>query len=317
MANPASPGRFAATRGPEASGGPCEPPSSVPSRRSRRERARHRRRPAEPFPRRETTTEVFPRLVTSRPTCCRRRVTSRPRCSRRRDEPTEVLAGAAVAADGTGEFTREHRRRVSHRRYVMRRIGVSVATWRSSAVACACSWRCSATTTTAPGHRLDDAGHQRAAVAADDDPGRRRRWHRRRPTLRHAHTAAETTEATPARPDDHCGRGDRTRGERSGAPTSTTATESSPPGTVVYDLDSEASCEIGQTLRRGDAGPQVAVPAGAAQRGHRRWRADPAVDGAFGEQTEAAVRAFQEANELGVDGIVGPATGELLGIWAG
>ena len=44
------------------------------------------------------------------------------------DEPTEVLAGAAVAADGTGEFTREHRRRVSHRRYVMRRIGVSLAT---------------------------------------------------------------------------------------------------------------------------------------------------------------------------------------------
>ena len=43
-------------------------------------------------------------------------------------EPTEVLVAGAVAADGTGEFTREHRRRVSHRRYVMRRIGVAVAT---------------------------------------------------------------------------------------------------------------------------------------------------------------------------------------------
>ena len=43
------------------------------------------------------------------------------------DEPTEVLVGAAAVSDGTGEFTREHRRRVSHRRYVMRRIGVSLA----------------------------------------------------------------------------------------------------------------------------------------------------------------------------------------------
>jgi peptidoglycan hydrolase-like protein with peptidoglycan-binding domain len=96
----------------------------------------------------------------------------------------------------------------------------------------------------------------------------------------------------------------------------TTATESSPPGSVAYDLDSEASCEIAQTLRRGDTGPQVECL--QERLNEVTVGGQPfAVDGAFGEQTEAAVRAFQEANELGVDGVVGPATGELLGIWAG
>ena len=69
-------------------------------------------------------------------------------------------------------------------------------------------------------------------------------------------------------------------------------------------------------MRSGDTGPQVQclqerlneVTVGGDQY---------AVDGVFGEQTEAAVRAFQEANEHIADGIVGPATGQLLGIWAG
>lgn len=36
------------------------------------------------------------------------------------------------------------------------------------------------------------------------------------------------------------------------------------------------------------------------------------IDGDFGEITEAAVRAFQESNDLGVDGIVGPLTWRAL-----
>jgi peptidoglycan hydrolase-like protein with peptidoglycan-binding domain len=39
------------------------------------------------------------------------------------------------------------------------------------------------------------------------------------------------------------------------------------------------------------------------------------VDDLFDESTDLAVRQFQEANDLLVDGIVGPDTGRLLGIW--
>jgi Putative peptidoglycan binding domain len=41
------------------------------------------------------------------------------------------------------------------------------------------------------------------------------------------------------------------------------------------------------------------------------------VDGEYGQETADAVMAFQEQEQLTVEGVVGSETGEALGIWAG
>lgn len=72
----------------------------------------------------------------------------------------------------------------------------------------------------------------------------------------------------------------------------------------------EASAVAQPTLRRGSRGPEVAK----LQRDLARLGFNPGpADGIFGPRTEQAVRAFQKAKKLAVDGIVGPKTWNALG----
>lgn len=64
-------------------------------------------------------------------------------------------------------------------------------------------------------------------------------------------------------------------------------------------------------LKQGDSGPAVVT----LQRVLEADGHDPgAFDGVFGTYTAAAVRSFQSAHHLAVDGVVGPATARALGL---
>lgn len=65
------------------------------------------------------------------------------------------------------------------------------------------------------------------------------------------------------------------------------------------------------TLRRGNQGDEVADLQTIL---NARYGADLEVDGNFGKATEAAVKAFQKANGLTADGVVGTKTWKALGV---
>ena len=77
----------------------------------------------------------------------------------------------------------------------------------------------------------------------------------------------------------------------------------------------------GTPLRQGSTGPNVVILQTSLNRISQNYPAIPkipAVDGIFGAQTEASVRAFQRIFGLTADGIVGPATWyEIVRLYAG
>jgi hypothetical protein len=75
---------------------------------------------------------------------------------------------------------------------------------------------------------------------------------------------------------------------------------------------SGAATSISSSVSLGSTGTDVAVVQQAlVDAGY-----DVPVNGVFDEQTEQAVREFQAAEGLTVDGIVGPQTATQLGVWA-
>jgi len=84
-----------------------------------------------------------------------------------------------------------------------------------------------------------------------------------------------------------------------------TTSSSAPPQT--------APCNITEVLRPGATGEQVTcLEQQLSDAGYA-----PTVDGTFDNETDTAVRAYQTALALEVDGVVGRQTAQSLGIWAG
>jgi copper transport protein len=104
------------------------------------------------------------------------------------------------------------------------------------------------------------------------------------------------------------------------AEASGTTPTSSPPSTLGATTttgpttSAAGACAMGQTLQLGASGDDVRCLQEALIA--NSYLSGPST-GEFDDMTDAAVREYQEASGLGVDGIVGPITAESLAIWGG
>lgn len=104
-------------------------------------------------------------------------------------------------------------------------------------------------------------------------------------------------------------------------PEETEVPESSTPATteageIEYDLTIEPDCEMEGGAKVDQAGDDVECLEERLMQ-ITDDALDLDVDRIFDDRTDAAVRAFQEFFELNVDGVVGPETASKLGIWPG
>ena len=100
--------------------------------------------------------------------------------------------------------------------------------------------------------------------------------------------------------------------EASGVGIATTTTET--PATSVTITVPATACTVAEAMERGSSGDDVRCLQETLIA--RSYLTGPAT-GEFDDATDAAVRNYQNASDLGVDGIVGPITAESLDIWSG
>ena len=82
---------------------------------------------------------------------------------------------------------------------------------------------------------------------------------------------------------------------------------------TVADVSQDSvALTISSPVQSGDSGEDVVL----VQEALIAAGYEVAVDGVFGRETDAAVRAFQSDEGLVVDGVVGEETGTALGVWA-
>jgi hypothetical protein len=226
---------------------------------------------------------------------------------------TEVMPAAPTAVTPTTDSSpsAEMRRRVSHRRYVARRIVVVLcALIVLGGIVGLILWALDGDDGGARG-----TGDSTQPAVVSDPPTTQARTTSTKPertTLPGVVTNPDGSDPAGSEPERS---GEATEStSAAGETTASSVPDTSEPEEPTYNLGLRAECRIDEMVQLGDTGPNVEcleqrldqVTTGGVQFD---------VDDEFDEDTDEAVRQLQERNDLLVDGIVGPETGQLLSIW--